>query len=68
MDDIRLEKFMEAMIEEYAHAIGAEAAKDCPILQNMVDNLRIKSSNNAEIRLELGMIGGSRECPCLQGK
>ncbi|MHA1882236.1 MAG: hypothetical protein ACTSUO_04245 [Candidatus Thorarchaeota archaeon] len=67
--DIRLEKALEAMIEQYVHEIGEETAKECPILQGMRESLgMIKASNNAEVRLELGIVGGGGRCPCMREK
>jgi len=62
--DIHLEKALEAMLEQYAYEIGEEAARNCPILQNMIENIQyMKSSNNAEIRVELGIVGNCGRCP-----
>ena len=63
--DIHLEKALEAMVEQYIYDLGEEIARDCPLIQNINENIHhIKSSNNAEIRLELGIVGNCKRCPC----
>jgi len=62
--DIHLEKFLEAMIEQYMYDLG-ERAEECPVLQDMLECLNaMKASNNAEIRIEMGIVGNLKKCPC----
>jgi hypothetical protein len=64
--DIRLDNALEAMIEQYVHEIGEETAMECPIIQGMTESLgMIKASNNAEVRLELGIVGEKGSCLAL---
>ena len=55
MDDIRLEKALEALIDDMANDMG-EAAKECFVLRRLEEiMLELKSSNNAEIIRQIGM-------------
>jgi hypothetical protein len=56
MDDIRLEKALEALIDDMANDMGEEA-KDCYILRRLENiMLEMKSCNNAEILRTLGFL------------
>ncbi|MGB9881826.1 MAG: hypothetical protein ACPLPV_03510 [Methanomassiliicoccales archaeon] len=64
--DIQLEKFLEMMVEQFAHDLG-ESAEECPVLKSMIECLSaVKASNNAEIRIEMGIVGTVEKsaCPC----
>jgi len=61
--DIRLEKFLEALVEQYTFDLGEEIAKECPVLRSMSECLAaVKASNNAEIRVEMGIVGSCGRC------
>lgn len=65
--DIHLEKFLEAMVEQYTFDLGEEAARECPVLRSMMECLSaVKASNNAEIRIEMGIVGNLKKCPCFE--
>ena len=58
MDDIRLEKALEAIYEKACVSLPAECRKDCPLLRCIGDLLvSVKSSNNDRISMELGIVG-----------
>jgi hypothetical protein len=55
MDDTKLEKALEAMIDDLVNEMGESASDRCFVLrrfQNVM--LEMKSSNNAEILREIG--------------
>ena len=65
MDDIRLEKALEAIYEQACGSLPKECRKDCPLLRCISDLLvSVKSSNNDKISVELGLIGNEEwRCP-----
>ena len=66
MENIKLEKFLETLYDHMRAKLPPEAKKGCPVLRCVADLLvAVKSENNREIALELGMIcDGEWECPC----
>jgi len=57
MEDIRLEKTLEAMLDQMTQTIGPKKAERCPCILLVSKALdRLKSTNNAEIVLELDML------------
>ena len=55
MEEVKLEKALEAMIDDLVNEMGERAADRCFVLrrfQNVM--LEMKSSNNAEILREIG--------------
>ena len=63
--NIRLEKFLEALVEQYMFDLGEEVARECPVLRSMSECLAaVKPSNNAEIRVEIGIVRSMKKCPC----
>ncbi len=57
MENIRLEKTLEAMLEQMIQTVGATRAQRCPCILLASKALdRLKSANNAEIVLELDML------------
>lgn len=60
MQDIRMEKTLEALIDDAMNEMGRDAAGRCYVLRRLQDvMLEMKSSNNAEILREIG--GHKRE-------
>ena len=65
MDDIRLEKCLEAIYEHACGSLPPECRKDCPMLRVISDLLvGVKSANNEEVAIEMGILqGGEWKCP-----
>ena len=66
MEDIRLEKYIEALYEEMRGRIPCDLRDECPMLKAMADVLITrKEANNKEIMYELGVSSSSEFiCPC----
>lgn len=61
--NIRLEKFLEALVEQYMFDLGEEVARECPVLRSMSECLAaVKPSNNAEVRIEMGVVETCGRC------
>ncbi|MCX6653379.1 MAG: hypothetical protein NT137_08545 [Methanomassiliicoccales archaeon] len=67
MDDIRLEKCLEAIYEQVSAPLPPECRKDCPMLRVIADLLvGVKSVNNEEVAIEMGILqNGEWKCPTL---
>jgi hypothetical protein len=68
MDDIRLEKCLEAIYEQASASLPPECRRDCPMLRAIGDLLvGVKSENTERISIELGILrGGEWKCPGLR--
>ncbi|QLH74976.1 MAG: hypothetical protein HPY73_05675 [Methanomassiliicoccales archaeon] len=67
MDDIRLEKVLEALIDDITNDMGP-AAKDCYVLRRLETiMLELKSSNNSEVLRQIGGCFGSTMCYKISG-
>ncbi|MHA1286542.1 MAG: hypothetical protein ACTSPB_03960 [Candidatus Thorarchaeota archaeon] len=66
MEDIRLEKALETLYDHMRGKLPPETRKICPALRLVADLLvAVKSENNREIALEMGMICDEEwECHC----
>ena len=66
MENIKLEKALETLYDHMRAKLPPDTRKICPALRLVADLLvSIKSENNREIAIELGMIcDGEWECPC----
>jgi hypothetical protein len=59
MDDIRLEKALEALIDDITNDMGDDA-KSCFVLQRLeAIMLELKSSNNSEVLRQIGGYSGA---------
>jgi hypothetical protein len=63
MEDIRLEKCLEAIYDEIITQVPAQKRKSCPVvikLASMLDTM--KHENNAQIAADMGIVGDCKGC------